>query len=300
MIGSYPARVSKAQIPTLEDAEHLNAASGVWEGLATWVEGEVARELGLEDLFWQLNGLQGWGRNGLENVGSWHTWSQYGVGMGFMAHHAAGGTEALWEPVMALPTSTSMLFRPDTYSAVMPTPPRDYAKALTGVEQKLTKGDWVIANTRLGESDLRGETVHDDANLGQLGDMVEQLVWAQQLELQRTDREAQIRILEFKDAEGPKTLFQLLRAQRTAVNKHAAAELGVQVEVITEPFTDVESDDAVLRIERIPTGNGRHVERHAAWVVRGNTVVVVVSERFRPGLRTGWTVEAVFSRLEDQ
>ncbi|NCG20722.1 MAG: hypothetical protein GWP91_17070 [Rhodobacterales bacterium] len=287
-----------AQVSVMIDAEQLTAAGGVWEGLATWVEGEVARNLGLKELFWKLNGLQGWGPNGLENVSAWDTWAKYGLGRDFISHHAASGTDALWEPVVDLPASTSMLFRPDTYSSEAPVPPRNYNLALKGVDQKLSKGDWMISNTRLGEVDLRGETIHDESNMEALDAMLSQLVWAQQLDLMRSDREAVIRILEFKDDTGPKQLFELLRAQRKAVNQHASAERGVEIEVITEPFADVEADDAVLRIEKIPIGNGRHIERHAAWVVRGNTVVVVVSERFRPGLRTGWTVEAVFSGLD--
>lgn len=288
----------RATVEDLADMEQMSAASATWEGQATWVEGRVAARIGLDDLFWKLNGLQGWGRDGLIDVGSWHTWSTYGQGYRFQSHqHQRGGVDQVWRTLDEPPGSTAQIWRPEAYDPVVPTPPRDYAAVLRGVEQQLTKGDWLVANTRIGETLLRGDAVHDKAGLPALEEALAHLRWAHGLELEREDRTAEIRVLEFDDPSWARRWLELLRQQRTAVNAHAAAEIGAPIEVITEPFTDAPGDDAVLRIERIPMGGGRHLERHQAWVVRGDTAVVVTAERFRPGLRLGWTVEEVYRRL---
>lgn len=291
----------KETIEELHDTEQFGAAAASWEGLATWIEGQVATDLGTEDVFWALNGLQGWGRAGIQELGSWHTWSTYGQGYRFIGHHASNhGTDQIWKILQDPPASTSQIWRPETYDPTIPKPPRDYAAALRGVEQKLTKGEWMVANTRLGETTLRGEAVHEEGGFDDLEEAMQHVIWAHGLELERPDREGQIRVLEFDDPEWAHRWLELLKAQRTAVNAHHAAEIGVPIEVITEPFEDAPGDDAILRIERIPIGGGRHLERHQAWVVRGSTAVVVTAEKFRPGLRLGWTVEEVFTRLKAQ
>lgn len=288
----------KETVEGLADMEQMQAASATWEGQATWVEGQVATELGLEELFWKLNRLQGWDRDGLVEVGAWHTWSTYGQGYRFADHHQrAGGADRMWATLEDPPGSTSQIWRPATYDPTVPTPPRDYTAVLRGVEQQLTKGDWLVANTRIGETTLRGDAVADKAGIPALEEALSHLRWAHGLELERADRKAEIRVLEFDEPAWARNWLELLRQQRTAVNASLAAAIGTPIEVITEPFTDAPGDDAVLRIERIPIGGGRHEERHQAWVVRGSTAVVVTAEHFRPGLRLGWTVEEVYRRL---
>jgi hypothetical protein len=77
-----------------------------------------------------------------------------------------------------------------------------------------------------------------------------------------------------------------------------AAGLGRAIEVTHQPFEQVPGDDAMLRVARIQGSGGVGMEQQSAWVVRGDTVVVVSTRGFRPGLRTGWAIESVFRRLE--
>jgi hypothetical protein len=114
----------------------------------------------------------------------------------------------------------------------------------------------------------------------------------------RDDRHVEIRVLEFDDPAWPKRYLDVLRAQQTTVAADLAAAIGREIEVRYEPFAQVPADDATLRISRVAGAGGVWSEKHAAWVVRGSTLVVVEAERFRPGLRMGWTVEEVFHRLE--
>ena len=66
----------------------------------------------------------------------------------------------------------------------------------------------------------------------------------------------------------------------------------------TEPFDQVAGDVAARRNSAVVGLSGTRLERYSAWVVRGNTLVVVLTEDFRPGLRLGWAIDAVFARLD--
>ena len=285
-------------VEDLHDLEQFSAASATWEGLATWVEGKVAEDLGLEDVFWALNQhLQGWGPDGLEKAQAWSTWFRYGQGHDFIAHHhREGGVDAMWQTLESPPASTSMILDPHTWDPTIPQAPRDYRAALLGVEQKLTRGDWGIVHTRVGHRDLFGQAVHDPDGQQALIEAIGHLEWGHMVQLSRPDREGEIEVLVFDDPTRARAWLDLLRDQRTAFNAFMAGELHEAVEVITEPFDEVEADDAILRIERARLGPVT-LESHSVWAVRGDTVVMVTAKLFRPGLRLGWTLEAVFEAL---
>lgn len=286
-------------IKAVPDEEGLRAAAGSWEGVATWVEEKVAAELGLTDVYLGLIKLQGWGPRGLEEPGAFSVWAQYGQGRAFIAWHAEqGGTDHMWEVLAHPPAATSMLFRPETWAPTVPPAPLDYASVLRGIDQELTRGDWMVANSRLGEFDLREDAVAAD-NAAELDRILEHMIGGQRLEANRPDRRAEVRVLDFDGDTWPAAYLDLLKTQRISAAAVTARQLDVAVEVLWEPLPDVTGDVSTLRIERIPIGGGRHLEAHSAWVLRGQTAVVVRTERFRPGLRLERTVDEVFRRLEE-
>ena len=109
---------------------------------------------------------------------------------------------------------------------------------------------------------------------------------------------AKIRLLEFDAPEHARSYLDALRTQRTADDALVASLSGQEIEVVWTPLTGVAGDLVVGRTLRIAGAGGTFTERHSAWVVRGATVVVVSADGFRPGLRLGWTVDAVYARLD--
>jgi hypothetical protein len=284
----------------VRDQDHLWASSGSWEGFATWVEQKVAHDLGLDDVFWSVAGLQGWGPDGLTNPMSFQTWAVYGQGRRFVEHHAAAGPEHLWSVLGKPPQRTGMLFRPADYTASPPPPPVDFSPALAGAEAKLTSQvEWASMITTLGDLELRGEAIlgHTEAELDEL---MAHLVYAQKLEGTLPDRGVEARILLFDDEAWPKRYLDLLRAQASAEADRKGEAYDVPIEVSYEPYPlpDLAIDDSTMRTTRIPIGGGRHLEARAAWVVRGRVVLVVTAERFRPGLRMNWAIAHLLAGLE--
>ncbi len=284
----------------LEDLDALRAASCTWEGLATWIEEEVAERLDLMDVYDALIGLQGWSRTGAREPAAYPVWALYGIGRDFITHHHdVGGADRVWEIVTTPPTRSAVVFRPETYGIPKAPASVDYSDVLVGTEQKLTKGAWLLANTRLGEYDLRGDAVYA-GNEAAVAEVLSHLEAARMLSGSRLDNAGQgeIRILDFDDASWAATYLALLRDQENAQSSAIAAQLGMPVEVSYAPFEQVPSDDATLRVARLPDVGGTAMERHQAWVQRSDIVVVVSADNFRPGLRLGWTVEAVFEALD--
>jgi len=291
-----------AMLDTIRDEDALQAASGTWEGLATLAEEDVARELGLMDQYDQLIGLQGWSRDGLEEVRAYRTWATYGQGRDFVAYHRDnGGIEKMWKVMHNPPPTTGMLFRPESWAAEIAPPEMDYASVLRGTEQLLSKGEWIIANSKLGEFALRGEAIRS-GDEEEFDRILAHLKDAHALTLERPDRKGAIRLLVFEDDTWPEQYLDLLRSEETASAAEIAAAMDVTVEVTYQPLPDLEeqvgADAATLRTQRVPIGGGRHRETRGAWVARGDTLVVVEAAQFRPGLRLGRTVEGVFSNLD--
>jgi hypothetical protein len=286
------------QIRQLPDQDALWAASGTWEGLATWVSERVAQEMGLQDTWIWLASLQGWSPSGLDIKTAYPVWAIYGRGRDTMARHfELGGIERVWSVAAKPPQTSAGLFRPDHWPAARTPPSVDYAAVLRTTDQVLTKTDWVVGISVLGEFDLRGEAVIG-GNEPALDEILAHLRQSWALDATRPDRQGEIRILEFDDASWPAKYLDALREQQTADAALLAQAIEREVEVTYTPFTQVPADSATLRSSRVLGVGGVSTERHAAWVVRESTLVVVTAEGFRPGLRLGWTVEEVFRRLE--
>jgi len=286
----------------VKDEDSLLAASAMWEGLATLVQEDVARELSLLESHDALIALQGWSRDGLEDARAYNTWAIYGQGRDFMAHHRrTSGADKMWEVLAHPPPNTAMLFRPETWAPEAGPASLDYAAILRGTEQHLTKGDWVISNTRLGELKLRSEASGSDT-APELEDILAHLEHAQALDLLRPDRSGAIRLLIFESAPWPTHYLDLLRREQTSAAAQVAAELDVPIEVLYQDLETLRSalaaDVATLRTERIPLPAGGHRESRSAWVARGDALVVVRATDFRPGVRLGKTVTEVFARLD--
>ncbi len=284
----------------VRDEDHLAAASGSWEGFATWVEQQVAHELGLDDVFWSLTELQGWNADGLQNPLAFEVWAQYGQGRRFVEHHQGKGYDHLWAVLAAPPSDSAMLFTPDAWRPEAAPYPVDFHPALTGAEAKLTsKREWATLITRVGDLELRSEAIqgHTEAELDEL---MAHLVHAQKLAAVLPDRAVEARLMLFDDPAWPKRYLELLRAQGSSEVERQGDRYGVTIAVSYEPFevTEHTVDDATLRTARRPIGGGRHVEERAAWVVRDRVVLVVSAESFRPGLRMGWAVNHVLEGLE--
>ncbi len=187
------------------------------------------------------------------------------------------------------------MFRPQTWAAPRPVPSRDWRAVLLGAEKKLTDAPWVLGIGVVGERDLRGEALYGDP--AALDDVLAHLREGWQLDGALPDRAGQIRVLVFDDPAAASRYLGHLRAQQAGEAAERSKWSAREVDITFEPFTQVPSDEAVLRSSRLKGADGVWSERHAAWVRRGATIVVVAAERFRPGLRLGWTVEEVFARL---
>ncbi|MCA9489397.1 MAG: hypothetical protein KC621_05725 [Myxococcales bacterium] len=286
------------QIRTLPDMEAMYAAQATSEGLATWVTERAAAELGLGAEAKALEELQGWSDEGLVDKSSWPVWASYGLGRDATRwHFEHGGLDEVWEVAIHPPTLSSGVYRPETWRAQRVPPDLDYAAILKGTERKLTDEDWIVGISLLGEHDLRGEAIFGD-NAEALSDILAHLRQAWQLDGALRDREGQIRILVFDAPDAATRYLEQLRAQATGEAATMSEAIGREVDVVFEPFEDAPGDSAVLRSSRVRGTDGVFSERHEAWVIRGATIVVVSAERFRPGLRLGWTVDEVYRRLE--
>lgn len=284
----------------LVDQDHFHGWASVSEGGANVIAKRVADELGLTEAFWAMSSMQGWGREGLLDPGAYDIWMRYGRGMEALDEVLeTEGLDGFWAWHESPPASSRALFRPELYSPDVPRRSMDYAAVLQGVDQRLTRGPWMVTNSRLGEYVLRGEAIrtgHEADFDAVLADLVD----AQVLDLELPDREADVRYLQFRTPESARAYLTLLRAEQTMEGAHLAKKLGVTVEVTYGVVNDVEGDASLLRTQRVPAGGGRFVETRTAWVVRGADVVAVTAARFRPGLRLANTVGAVFDNLDAQ
>jgi len=283
----------------VRDQDHLHAASGSWEGFATWVEQQVAAELGLSDVFWAMTRVQGWGPDGLENPMAFDVWASYGQGRRFVEHHHAQGVDHLWTVLASPPSDTAMLFRPATWQPEVTAAPVDFSPALAGSQAKLTsKREWATLITTVGDQELRGEAILGHTE-DELDELMAHLVHGQKLEGVLPDRAVQVRVMLFDDPAWPRRYLELLRAQGTADAERRQEAYAVPIQVSHEPYSleGLVIDDATLRTTRTPVGGGRHIEERSAWVVRDRLVLVVTAERFRPGLRMGWAIQHVLDGL---
>ena len=287
-----------SQLTRMHDLDALKAAGSAWEGVATWTEQRVAAKLGLTPLFDSLTGLQGWGPNGRDPRGPFSLYATYGLGRDFTAwHFDHGGFDAVWATLADPPRSTSAIFRPSRWGIPVQEPIFDAAALLRGLEQEITTGPWIVSNSRLGELSLREDAVNADAEEALEG-ILSHLEWAQVLNAERPDRQAELRIISFDSHESVQEWLDLLRNQQTASTDAVATLLGQPVDVVWSSLEGVPADESGLRTQRIPLDGGRWRESIAAYVVRGNTCVTVTAFDFRPGLRLGNTVNAVFARLD--
>ena len=288
------------QMGTLVDLDHFHGWSAVSEGGANFVAYRVAVDLGLEEEFWTLSSHQGWGRDGLEEPFAYEIWMRYGRGMEMLeAVVAEGGMDAFWAWHAEPPISSSMIFRPETYDTTLPERPLGLDTVLRGTEQKLTRGEWMVSNTRLGEYALRGEAIRTGKEV-ELDAILSHLVDAQHLDLTLPDRTGDVRVLVF-DAEQPaRDYLALLRAEQTVEGQLLAKMVGRPVEVTYQDLAglEVEVDASLLRTQRIAGGSGTWQEEYTAWIVKGPHVVAVRASDFRPGLRLKRTITAVVQNLE--
>lgn len=281
----------------LEDEDALWAASAAWEGWATLVEERVARALGLDDIYEGLLRLQGWSDQGVADPSAWRTWAIYGQGKNFMEWHLDhGGVEQVWATLTDPPSSTSMLFRPHTWSPDVPRTDLDYAAVLRGVEQELGDGDWLVTNSRLGEFDLRSEAARV-GNEEALDRILGHVRAARRLDAARPDRSGSARVLVFDSPLWAQAYVDLLREQKTYEALETALTLDMPVHVTYTAFDQLPSDDAFLRIERMPLVGDFADESYSAWVLRDDVLVVVEASRFEPGDALGRAARLVFERL---
>lgn len=282
----------------LPDQDALWAASGTWEGLATWVSERVATDIGRPEAWVFLASLQGWSPTGLEDRFAYPVWAVYGRGRDAIAwHYDHGGLDEVWAVASRPPVSSRGVFRPETWSVPRTVSPIDYPAVLRTTEQVLTEGPWAVQISTLGEFELRGEAIIGD-NEAAFDEVMAHLGEAWVLSGTRPDRTGEIRILEFDAPEWTQRYLDVLRTQQTASASQLAKAIDHEVEVTWTTLDTVAGEPAIGRTSRVAGSGGTFTERHAAWVVRGGTVVVVSADAFRPGLRLGWTVDAVFARLD--
>ncbi len=285
------------QIRALPDLDAFHANHATAEGLATWVTERVAAERGFAGEVRALEALQGWSDGALVEKESFPVWAAYGLGRNAMAaHFAAGGFDRVWEVAVTPPASSRGVFDPAQARAPRPAPSRDWRAVLRGAERKLTDAPWVVSISPLGDYDLVGEAIVG-GNAAELGAVAAHLVEAWHLLGSLPDREGEIRVLRFDGPEWPLRYLDLLAAQERTRASDVSVPGVSEVDITFTPWAQVPGDRAVLRDARLAGAPGVFTERHAGWVARGDTLVVVAADRFRPGLRLQWTVEEVFARV---
>lgn len=278
------------------DQDHFLVWTAVNEGGANLIALRVARALGIEDAFWDLARVQGWDADGLQEPGAYDIWMRYGRGMEVLQEVVdTGGMEAFWRWNRRPPLDSAAIFEPDAATWELPESPVDPASLLAGVEQELTRGDWLVASSRLGPWTLRGEALRT-GHLEQADRTLAHLRSAWVLDLSLPDRSGDIRHLVFDSPEQARAYVALLRAEATDEARFLAATLGTGVQV-EYAAVEVDGDADLLRTQRVPGASGTALESHTGWVVRGPVVVAVTARGFRPGLRLGRTIAAVFDRM---
>jgi hypothetical protein len=286
-----------AQLRAVPDLDGFRANQATAEGLATWVTERVAKDLGFSQEARQLERLQGWDEGALVEKEKFPIWAAYGLGRNAMqAHFEAGGLDRVWQVAITPPASSRGVFEPARAFEPRAAPSRDWAAVLRGAERKLTDADWIVSISLLGDYDLVGEAIVGD-NVDALREVAAHLLESWHLVGALPDRDGEIRVLRFDGPTWPMRYLELLEAQEASAAARVSVPGVSEVDITFTPWPKMPGDRAVLRDSRLAGAPGVFTERHAGWVVRGDTLVVVTAGRFRPGLRLGWTVEEVFSRL---
>jgi len=272
------------------DMEELDAVRGVTEGHANFVEKRVAEKLGLEEVTRALNLSQGWGDEGPADLGSFELWAIYGQGMHFVEYqYERGGMERVWAVLREPPPSTTMLFRPETYAPTLPDPV-DYTAAMSGVEEELTEGRWVAIHSRVGELTLRAESLGVDPEA--VDEALHHVEDGFVKEAFKLDRGAEIRILDFDDPQSAIRYLDLVTAQPAP----SPASTGGTWRDEVAPWTGVEADRAVRRVAGPLDLVQFEVEQ--VWIARGDRLILVQAQGFRPGIRMRQAVERLLRQLE--
>ena len=127
----------------VSDTDELFAFKALVEGHATWVEKEVAGELGIDDFLIHLSPLADTGKiifhsPALNQMvqrggGTSHLITAYSQGVQFINyHHGMGGRERLWELIEHPPVDPAMILYPWTYQPHSPDP-LNYQAMLHGI-----------------------------------------------------------------------------------------------------------------------------------------------------------------------
>jgi len=272
------------------DGDQVDAVRAVTEGHANFVEQRVADKLGLDAARRTLDAGQGWNDDGPLYPQAFEIWSLYGQGKAFVAHHhAQGGDAAVWGLIEHPPATTSMIFRPATYAPTVPAS-EDFAPALDGVESVLTEGGWVSISGRAGEMSLRAELMSLDR--AEIDDTLAAMVAGTERQAFRSDRRAHLRVMRFGSADAAQRMVRLA----TTPDLRPLGEEGPAWSDVVTPLDGIEADVALQRVAG-PEGVGVQYEMTEAWVARGDLVVQIRAEAFRPGIRLREAVTTVLSRL---
>jgi len=273
----------------LRDLDAVDAMRAVTEGQANFVESRVADRLGLQDARAALDASQGWTEDGPKSPASFELWALYGQGMKFVAwQYAHGGNAQVWKVIAEPPASTSMIFRPATYSPTV-SPGDDYTAALDGIEDDLTEGAWVTVVGRVEELSLREDLQGGDP--AEVREVLGRLRGGTERRAFRTDRTATLRVMHFEDPAAAKAMVALAAKPRPV-----EVPEGVQWRDESTPYEDVPADAAVLRVLG-PKQMGVGAETREVWLARGDLVVAIRTQGFRPGLRLRTALEDLLGRL---
>lgn len=285
----------KHTIQQAEDLEHFSAAGCTWEGWATWIAGAVSKDLGIEDVFWKANALQGWDRHGIQDPGSFSVAFRYGQGYRFMEHHvAAGGTEQAWQTLRQPPAHTGMIYRPALYDPAIPEAPVELMAALEGVDAALDKAEWARMDSRIGESTLRAAAAFETTGMEDVDAMLGRLVWGHHVSLAQPNKQANVLLMQFEEDQDAKDWMETLVRQETAKARHDAAKRGQAVEREVIPLPDLPADEA---LERRITPPGARIPLTQGVARKGAVLVVVETQRYLPGLRLERALASVLEKL---
>lgn len=273
------------------DWDAHEAMAALTEGHANHVETQVAEALGLIDVQHALDKLQGWGPDGPLQYGSYGVWFRYGLAQGFVRYHEAeGGTERVWEVLAKPPATTTMIYRPETYTAELP-PHVDYRPVLEGVEQELSRGGWMLIPSVVGEYDLRNKARAMEPEVLETALQGYSYGWG--ISAIRPDRQADAAVMEFTSAEAAERWLSMMREHAESLKEQPTG--GMPVSVLFEPFTIEGGPDAWIRTASLGSVQS---ETRLVLIPLEERLITIGVTGFRPGLRLDNAVRLVLERLD--
>ncbi len=191
-------------------------------------------------------------------------------------HYREGGTERLWQILVAPPTETSMIANPAGYSPLRGRK-LDYAKMLEGLEQDFGAGDWTVQNIELGQMMLRSAYALLEESRAE--EIISQVERAQTLIAITAEpfMLGNVSIVVLKKREyGPKLIAAVEEAARKNVEKMKSGSFVGVSDLVMEDFAGIKADVARKLSMNILAPGDIRVKQVVVRVCRGRVMVEIL------------------------